>query len=413
MAGRRGIRLPILACLVCTVGLCSMALAQAPAARSTPAPAQPGWVVAVAASNNDAASKALIQGLKTHPWVAANADRVRLVELPLDASKPAQVTQTSAVFVYQQGAKGAELLGGRSGFASADDAVKWVRSMISMAVDTPSRDVSVGQAGHWFDRGQPTASAQSEYTQAPAPQAGVAQPQMNPAMYPPAPQTTTTYAVPVASANLIQAPAQNLVIQQPPPQVVFAPQSSPVVYVPQAALPQAASMPNLYLSAGAPAPTAGLAPLPTTQVAGVAAPTMAAMPVASMPMTAMPMVQTPVAAGPNVAGAALTTSSVSVPASHTSSRVRVRGPGPIASALARLGERMTTLGRTRIETIQETRLETQTTQSPPGQYVTLSSTAASPVLAPQAQQASQPVPPAYCPTPAPSPQASPQSGGRR
>ena len=59
---------------------------------------------------------------------------------------------------------------------------------------------------------------------------------------------------------------------------------------------------------------------------------------------------------------ALTSQSVSMPTSRSATRVRVRGPGPLASSLARLGERMTQLGKTRIETTQETEMAGSFTQ---------------------------------------------------
>jgi hypothetical protein len=128
--------------------------------------------------------------------------------------------------------------------------------------------------------------------------------------------------------------------------------------------------------------------------------------------------------GPAVSGAALTTQSVSVPASSTTSRVRVRGPGPLAAAAARLGEKLTTLGRTRIETVQETRLETQGLQSPPGQFMNLTSVSANPVMAPQqnvtfpaAVPQAPPPPPPSPPPPAPpslqGPQPSPQGDNEK
>ena len=76
----------------------------------------------------------------------------------------------------------------------------------------------------------------------------------------------------------------------------------------------------------------------------------------------------------------------------------------LASGLARFGERLTQLGRTRIETIQETELETPIAQ-PSGGIATISASSAAPVYpqtfsAPQAPQA----PP---PAPTPSPQGQP------
>jgi hypothetical protein len=99
-----------------------------------------------------------------------------------------------------------------------------------------------------------------------------------------------------------------------------------------------------------------------------------------------------------------------MPASRTCTRVRVHAPGPLASCLAGFGERLTLLGRTRIETVEETQLETQVARSWPGQFMTLTSTAADLDIPPQqcaTRPAGIPGPPTSCqPTPtsrAPSP----------
>jgi hypothetical protein len=123
-----------------------------------------------------------------------------------------------------------------------------------------------------------------------------------------------------------------------------------------------------------------------------------AMPYATPP--AMPY------AGPPAAPAggmnAFTNQSVTVPTSRAARRGRVRGPGLLGSGIARLGEFMTLAGRTRIETIQETQLETPLTQ-PSGGVATIQSTAATPLIAPQSM-ATNPVPP---PQPPAQPQSSP------
>src|SRR5262249_31973563 len=84
----------------------------------------------------------------------------------------------------------------------------------------------------------------------------------------------------------------------------------------------------------------------------------------------------------------------------STSRVSVRGPGMLGAGLARLGERLTQLGRTRIQTVQETVLETQASQ-PIGGMATISTSGLTP---PPAAAPPQAAPPAPCP-PGPSPQA--------
>jgi hypothetical protein len=85
-----------------------------------------------------------------------------------------------------------------------------------------------------------------------------------------------------------------------------------------------------------------------------AAPTAYGPPMIPMvPMMDPPM---PPAFAPPVP-ALVTGSSVSMPTSRSTARVRVRGPSLLGTGLARLGERLTQLGRTRVETVHETVLE--------------------------------------------------------
>jgi hypothetical protein len=381
-------------------GLVAQAQTPVSPASSRPNLAPGTWTIAVVTASAEPSSKALLQSLRTNPWVVANADRVRLAEMNSDASGRPSTSSSTAVLVYQQGPRGPEMMGGRSGFAGADDVVVWVRNLVATSAESTIRDPNLTQA-NLMGKGLPSAQAESPSMQMPQPMPG---PPVSMPIYPQTyaqptlqPQTTTTFAVP---ATMVQAPQQQLVIQQPPPQVLFAPQTTPMVLVPQVA---AAPNPNLYMM-----------PNP---VAAVPQPMMA---VAPQPQPVQPMMTAPTVAqaqpiGPTLAGASLATSSFSVPASSTTSRVRVKGPGPVASALARFGERLTTLGRTRIETVQETRLETQVAQTPPGQFMTLSSTSASPVLTPQQTIPVAPPQLPVLPPPASpqSPQATPQSGHGR
>ncbi len=380
--------------------------AQQPSNRSAQAPGS--WTIAVVTSTGDPASKRLLESLRSNAWVRANNDRVKLAELNSDAISRPSIGSSTAVLVYQPGPRGPEMVAGRSGFNGADDVILWVRKVVVSATETSIHDPNLTQAT-MNDKSLPSAQAPTYQTPQPQPQAPQPQSPAYPQAYLPQSQMTTTYAMPMAPspATMIQAPQQHLVIQQPPTQVMFAPPSAPMVYLPQAPAPTA----NLYMQA---VPTASqpmmmVAPQPMAVAPQPVA--VAPQPVAVAPQPAA------IPVGPSLTGAALTTSSFSVPASSTTSRVRVRGPGPVASALSRFGERLTTLGRTRIESVQETRLETQIAQTPPGQYMTLSSTSASPLLSqPQTMMTPQPVsqsapPLPYCPPPQ-GPQPSPQGSHR-
>ena len=88
----------------------------------------------------------------------------------------------------------------------------------------------------------------------------------------------------------------------------------------------------------------------------------------------------------------------------------------LGSSLARLGERLTRLGRARIETVQETTLEAPLTQSPGVGMTTISTTSTTPVgqgptttvvhvqQQPPCQQPSCQTPPPSAPPSLPSPQ---------
>jgi hypothetical protein len=396
-------------------GVCKPnACADPPSQAATPRPGSSVkglTVVAVTTSTSQPRSKALLQALRSHPWFVANAQRVRLVEVPTEPQATTMgrlgVSVCPAITVYGPGADGHEMLGGRSGFARADQVIEWLRGLEQSTVEArpvvPDPNVSLTN----LEKCPPLASQQG-YA---APPASVPQTPLTPSSVPQqplVPQSTPMMYTPVTSmttASVVQAPPQNFVIQQQPAQIFFAPQGSATVYVPQGTAPAMTAASNLFMpSAIAPASV-------PTSLAPASVP-MALAP-ASVPMALMPAsVPTPTIAAAGVApaanGAAITTQSVSVPASRTSSRVRVRGPGPLASAAARFGERLTTLGRTRIETVQETRLETQTAQSPPGQFMTLSSTSATPTM-PQNVSFPASVPPLPVPhehpqAPTPSPQ---------
>jgi hypothetical protein len=241
------------------------------------------------------------------------------------------------------------------------------------------------------------------------------------------------------------ATAQSVPSPQAPTPAI--PQSFPTQSVspPQAALPQ--SMPAMLPVApvpfsypvSPPAPSNYFLP-PTAAPFGMYPPAMPygiqpspmpyAMPYAMQPMmqpvmpvampAAMPYATTPAVpfagtppAQPLAGVGAFTNQSVSVPTSRSSSRVRVRGPGLLGSGIARLGEFMTLAGRTRIENIQETQLETPFAQ-PAGGVANIQSIAAAPLIAPQSSLTYPAPPPPQAqpqsvPTAPPAPTPSPQS----
>ncbi|GAC1448245.1 MAG: hypothetical protein NVSMB9_31210 [Isosphaeraceae bacterium] len=378
-----------------------------PPGRTAASQEQPGsgaLTITVSSSATDPASRALLTSLRAHPWFASNEGRVRLVDVGA-GTQPEGRGGGLSLHVYRQGPRGSRLLGSRSSFAGASEAVQWIAALDQRPENaTPLLDSTLSRVN--WEKGYPsqqtptpTPTPVTTPQAFPSPPSLVSQPPVQQLMVPQqvaVPQQTmqtVTLAAPAsAPANVVQAPTQNYIIQQPQPQFFFAQQA-------QGMAPVSLAPSNLFMPASvAPAST----PV-AVQMAPASAAPMNLVPVsmASLPAPAPTAVASvPAAVGPVVSGAAVATQSVSVAASSTRSRIRVRGPGPLASLAARFGERLTTLGRTRIETIQETNLETQTSQAPPGQLVTLSSTSASPVLAPQ-QNISIPTPVTAVPPPPP------------
>ncbi len=397
-----------------------------------------------------------VASVKHHPYFAANAGRISVVEVSAGAMSSGDSTGAT-VSVYHHGAGGFRAVGTRAGFTQADQVAQWVASLDGQPTVTQATRTDPELVRTNWDKSLPTpqATPQMPYVPSqtpppqPQPQPQVTQPSSVPMMMVPqqsmmVPQQTVqmmSLAPASAPANVIQAPSQNYIIQQSPPQFFFAQQSqaAPASLAPAAMAPASMAPANLFMPASvAPASTpAPMSMAPASLVPAAMAPAsnmamMAVAPAPSMPMMAVapasnmammavapsavaPSAVATSAAAPAVSGAAVTTQSVSIPASSTRSRVRVRGPGPLAAFAARIGERLTTLGRTRIETIQETNLETQTSAPPPGQVVTLSSTSASPVMAPQQNftiptsvPVSPPSAPPFTPTPPQGPHPSPQ-----
>jgi hypothetical protein len=95
---------------------------------------------------------------------------------------------------------------------------------------------------------------------------------------------------------------------------------------------------------------------------------------------------------------------LSMPTNRSMTMVRVRGPGLFRASLALLGARLTQLGEARIETINQTTLQSPYAQAAPGGLTTIQTTTPAP---PPPPQAAPPAPPAGPPQAAP-PQPSPQ-----
>jgi len=193
--------------------------------------------------------------------------------------------------------------------------------------------------------------------------------------YEPPPVPPPSYAPP---ASLYPPPTA-----YPPTQPAYP---TPYMMVPVAAPPAATAPPagNFFLPGAAP----GYAPA----APGYAVPT--------APAYAMPVAPQ----------ATLAASSVSVPTSKTKTTVEIRGPGMLSAALAKVGERMVQLGRTRVRTVQETVLETPQVQSTGGAATisTLGLVPAPPQAAPPSYAPPQPPPPPpEVQPPSPSPQGGP------
>ena len=401
----------------------TVALAEPPrsAPAQRPATADGLSLVAVTTSAAQPQSRSFLQALRSHPWFVANSRRVRLLEVPSDGQAARLgLNICPAITAYGQGAQGLEILGGRSGFAGADEAVEWLRTLDRKGGEARPAPVDLDVTLTDLERCPPLPSQQAYAPPAPIPAAApppvpasVPQPMMvpqsTPMMYTPVSTTTTASLIPAQNQSLMVQPAQMVMVPQVATTAMTAMTGTANLFMPSGLAP--ASVPMAMAPASVPM---AMAPASVPMAMAPASMSMAMVP-ASMPMAATAAVApaAAVATGPAVNGAAITTQSVSVPASRTASRVRVRGPGPLASAAARFGERLTQLGRTRIETVQETQLETQVAQSPPGQFLTLSSTAATPNMPPPQNNlmpASIPVhppvgqPPVCQPPPPPPPQ---------
>jgi hypothetical protein len=302
-------------------------------------------------------------------WARTNRGSVELVNVSKETDaglvRTLNVSHFPTAIVYTRGPQGVRVLGTITDCNTAEDLVTRLRSL-DLGLNAPAKaDYAVTATALSSD------NYPSGQTQCPAPT--YCPPVTATA---PQPQTTTLSVAPTqslqATANVIQVPSQSLMIQQAPPQVFLAPTQAPIVYVPQTM----AAGPTMSLSAG-PAPSAPAGNLflatPTLSASPAQQPTLALA--ASAPAPAATLA---VAAGPGPL-ATVNNQTLSLPTSGNRTRVRVRGPGMLASSLARLGERMTRLGRSRIETINETTLEAPLNQGPSLGMATISTTSTQPV----------------------------------
>jgi hypothetical protein len=365
--------------------------------------------VAILTSSDEPSSVRFWNEFYEGTWARTNRGLVQVVNVSKDAEpglvRTMRVTRFPTVIIYARGPRGVTQLGTFTDCDQAADLAERLRAL-DLGLSPPVKAdpaVSPSSLGADVYASQqvpaPPPAAAPPVTQAPP------QPQPTPISL--APSVPQTFA---ATASLVQMPSQNLMIQQAPPQVFLAPAQAPVVFVPQAvnaapalsAAPPSAPAANLFMAAPAMAPAP---PAAQPSVALAAAPTLAAAPAAPAMAVAAPP-----------ALAAVTNSTLSIPSSASRTRVRVRGPGLLGSSLARFGERLTQLGRARIETVQETTLEAPVIQPVVGGVTQISTTSTTPIsqaptmttlLAPGQPQpvvCKPPCPPSQPPGPMPSPQ---------
>ncbi|MDB5352174.1 MAG: hypothetical protein JWN86_3421 [Planctomycetota bacterium] len=365
----------------------------------------PTVVIATASANPQ--SKALYREICESAWARSYRGLVQVVELPTESNpslaQSFQIKATPTVVAYVAGPEGVSCRGRRVGGMSGE-AVTWLESLrlVSMPT-TPTQESGVVQAR--FDGGYP--SAQQSTPQAP--------PVVQPPPFTPSPlpvqalqpvyqpqNAQPAMMIPqVAPSAFVQVPGQDIVVQQAQPRVFLAPPAMGYVaqtpaptmgFVPQPAAPMAG---NLFLpAAAAAAPLMGVAAVPApAPVAAPAAPVVAAAP----------------------PGFAITNQTVGLPTGGTTTRTRVRGPGPVRYGLSRVGERLVQLGRTRVETVNETVLHPSQVQGGSG-IATFSTSSAMPVAVPQNQTQILAIPVAAPPPSQPeyeAPRPSPQEGSSR
>lgn len=385
-------------------------------------------VTSSARPESRAFSRALIDGA----WARANRGLVQVVELPAEGNaamvEQLRVAETPAVLAYTMGADGPACRGMKVG-GSPDEASAWLGSLGlgGTRATAGTFDPAVVTANH---EGYP--SPQQPYTPsiqappAPTPSYVPASVPYTPASIP-APSPTYMIAgapsmAPAAPTSMVHLPGPNVVVQQGEARVFVAPPSGMASI---AGMPSAPAS-NLYLPASAPAPVytaslpaapAAYAPAAVYTPAATYAPAAVYAPAATYAPAAMaPAAVAPAAIGPAIA--AVTNQTTALPTGGSRTRIRVRGPGPIRAGLASLGERMTQLGRARIETVQETDLATPAVQGGTG-VATFSTSSVAPVGQPQTTTQyvpsgnPSPPPPVVCQPPpvTPSPQDAPHKHG--
>jgi hypothetical protein len=347
----------------------------------------------------------LWQSFSSGEWARGHRGLVQVVSASPEAEpslvQALKVTQYPTAIVYLRGPKGLSTYSTTAECGTPEALGDWLDGLIAGPRAAATLDPAVDRTSHGHgaypsQQGYvpPAAPVAPQVTGAPAMIAGVA------------PQVTT-------SANVIQVPSQNFVIQQGAPQIFMAPSQAPVVYVPQgtamaASIPSApAAMPapagNLFLPSGGAMPAGAPVAIAAAPASVPVATGLAAVPAAAptMGLAAVPVAPAgvAVAASQPAALAAVTNQQLNLPTEAARTRVRVRGPGLFASSAARFGERLTRLGRTRIETVQETTLAAPLTQTAGGGMTTISSTSAVPVAPPQTTSvlvpAGAPTPPVY------------------
>ncbi len=343
--------------------------------------------LAVFSSRVEPESGKLALELVEGAWARANRGLFQVLNIEKENDpafvKSSGITRFPTVVVYGRGPQGVALLGSISGCDTAEALsarlAPYNLGLVSVPTGQP-RDSAVSPANF-----PPEVYASTQYPPASAPPVSTPPPAVAQT-----PQVQTpNVGVVAAPAGLIQVPGQNFVIQQSAPQVFLAPSQAPIVYIPQmmTAAP-APSMGNVFLPAApAPQPFLAAAPVPQ-QMAAAAAPAPAQAPMLSA----------------GVGQVALSNQMLSMPTLGNSTRVRVRGPGLLASGLARLGERMIQLGRARIETVHSTELQSPFGQSSGPGLTTINTMSAAPIGLPQVTMvpaASTPPaaqqPPAACP----------------
>ncbi len=331
--------------------------------------------VAVVTAQDRSDSARLWSELSHGDWARSQRGLVQFVNLTKERDanvvRTLGVTKFPTVLIYGRGPKGVTLLGTADDCTTADAVTARLRGFDLADAAPATVDPALFRASHGGDVHPSQQYPPPPTLQMPAPQPAP-QPQSTLTLVPSAPTLTS-------SAGLIQMPSQNFVIQQGAPQIFVAPSQAPVVFVPQTM--NAAPNNTLTLSATpsqpAPAgPTLTLAPSAPAATLTSGPPT--AINVAPAP-SAIPVT---LASGPPTALASVTNQTLSLPSSATRTRVRVRGPGLFASSLARFGERLTRLGRARIETVQETTLEAPMTQSLTSGQTTISTNSIAPVASP-------------------------------